>query len=94
MDVRVLNGTRPKGTRAQQNVSGYLSLNQPAPSSLADSIFVVIPSHSTQIPVEFVSGVWDVRSDGSLPVAQTYFLIAYDENGAPFPIRWGGIYQF
>jgi hypothetical protein len=88
MDVRVLNGTRPKGSRAQQNVSGYVSSNQATPVLMTDALFVIIPGHSSEIPIQFDS--WPADHGSTLPTAGTIVHLGYDDSGALYIQSWEG----
>ena len=90
MDVRVLTGARPEGRGSPQLAYGYVSLERPAPTSLTSPMWVIVPSHSAEIPILFAQ--WPQIHGATLPVAGTECLVGYDERtpGAPWLVTWIG----
>jgi hypothetical protein len=74
-DVRMLGGRKPTGQRAQQLVTAKVSLQQPAPMSTSDPLFVTtswLPS--LQIPK------WPPLGWGTMPQLGDFVIIAQAED--------------
>ena len=93
MDARALTNRRPTGQVGQQIVSGYVSLNQPAPSAFTDSLFVVIPSLNSERSKEFAGMTWPRSQGDALPTAGTEVTLGYNERRQWRVLAWGGQYQ-
>ena len=92
-DVTSLIGARPKGSRLQSTVSGYVSVEQPAPAGFNDPVYVVIPSHNPEGSTQIAAGNWGALQGATLPQAGNACLVAYDENSTPYLVWWSGTYS-
>jgi hypothetical protein len=91
MDTRAILGARPTGQGRILNVcAGYVSLNRPAPASFDDPAWVIIPSHSAQVPVPLS---WPAIHGATMPAPGTPVTVAYDDQGTPQLISWAGLHS-
>jgi hypothetical protein len=88
MDIRAVVGGRPTGEPGQQVVSGIVSSERPAPASFTDPLYIVVPSHSAEIAIEFV--YWPAIHGATLPVAGTLVTLGHDETGTYRVLGWDG----
>ena len=93
MDVRTLVNARPTGQLAQQIVSGYVSVNQPAPTGTSGNgiLSVIVPSWSSEHAMQFTD--WPDCHGATAPAAGDFVLLAYDEQRIPHVIYWIGTYS-
>lgn len=91
MDVRPLVGTRPTGRRNTVLVYGYVSVQKLPPAAFTDPMWVVIPSHSSEI--SWRMDHWPAIHGGTLPTRGTPVLCAYDDRGAMWVISWDGAFS-
>jgi hypothetical protein len=71
-------------------VSGYVSLQKPAPTHFDDPAWIVIPAHSTEVSLPMY---FPASHGATLPERGTPVLVAYDENSTPWLIAWQGVYS-
>lgn len=92
-DVRALvDGGRPTGRgQVLRIVAGYVSQNRPAPAGFDDPVWVIVPSHSPDVPYGPMS--FAAEHGASLPVAGSAVTLGIDDNGAPVVLRWEGSYS-
>lgn len=87
-DVRDLGASRPNGRRTRQIVFGTVSTEKTAPAAFADSLWVVIPTHSSDHSREFIGGKWPQCHGTTLPVAGDVVIVGYDERNQGHIITW------
>lgn len=92
MDLRSLAGARPTGRgRTNTIASGYVSLEQPAPTTFNDTLYVIVPVHSPEIAIPF--DYWPASHGATLPIAGNPVRVEYDQDGAPSVSSWDGPYS-
>jgi hypothetical protein len=73
-------------------VYGYVSTEQPAPTSLADPAYIVVPSHSSEHSIPMSITGFPATEEVPLPVRGTTCLVGYDERNGPWIVSWSGPY--
>jgi hypothetical protein len=68
---------------------GYVSTEQPAPATLDDPVYVVIPSHSTE---HSEAMAFPAIHGTTLPAPGTDCLVGRDERGKWWLLSWTGSY--
>lgn len=89
-DTTSLIGARSKGNRLQDIVSGYISMEQPAPTSFNANAYVVIPSHN---PEGSTALTWPAIHGNTMPAQGAAALVAYDQNSVPYLVWWAGTHS-
>jgi hypothetical protein len=79
---------------APQLLYGQISVNQPAPSSKDDPLYVIFPTWNSRNYFVINSGYWDPHNGGGLPTGGEACLAVRLSPLLPmFCIQWGGVYQ-
>jgi hypothetical protein len=71
-------------------VDGYVSTVQPAPSSFSDSLYVIVPEMSTEVPLGPCE--WMEGHGTALPAQGAKVVVVFDEREVPVIVWWEGQY--
>jgi hypothetical protein len=82
----LVQGALDPGSPAFQILSGYVSLNQPAPASFSDPVFVIVPSHDPSDAIGPLT--WSADHGSLLPVQGTTVVVGLDEYGQFHLLSW------
>lgn len=71
-------------------VDGYVSTVQPAPGSFSDSLYVIVPEMSTEVPLGPCE--WMEGHGTALPAQGAKVVVVFDEREVPVIVWWEGQY--
>lgn len=67
---------------------GYVSRNQPAPTSFADDLWVILPEYSLERP--YGPCEWGAIHGASLPAQEARVVVVFDDRNIPVVVWWQG----
>ena len=70
-------------------VDGYVSTVQPAPKAFSDKLYVIVPEHSTTVPLGPCD--WGAIHGTTLPVQGAACVVVFDEREVPVVVWWEGV---
>ena len=84
MDTREVVGGRPLGRWRREAAAGIVSREQPAPTSTTDPLYVQLAATGVLVTVTD----WPQDHGAALPTQGAAVLVAWDDQGQPWVIRW------
>jgi hypothetical protein len=87
-DVRALLQGGVSGQTVYKIQVGYVSQNQPAPSSLTEPLYAIVPGYDPSVP--FGPLTWPASHGNALPAPGDLCVLAWDDNNTCHCVAWDG----
>jgi hypothetical protein len=71
-------------------VGGYVSRSKPAPASFDAPMWVIVPSHSTEVAIPCA---WGAIHGATMPAQGTPVTVVYDDNEVAVVVWWKGVHS-